>query len=232
MSQVKQRLTKYSNSTIESINNSLKGNSSHASKYVSLQIKHTNMLIPVEICFYAARNRFIRPFQLFIFLKSICHGKLELNNKEFQMIATALELKSGKTIKYNIEKLKRMNWVGYSPKSGFYFIRGFDKLRVQNNFPSPVAAKFHIDEILNFKAFISGVIIGYLVKYQEKKERKSERKKGRSNRLNRSSFNYYPVSVNALAKILNISKSTASDLKWAGYKAKYFDLKKNSSIPV
>jgi len=47
-----------------------------------------------------------------------------------------------------------------------------------------------------------GLVVGYLVKHQDK----AERKKGRSNKL-------YPVATKAIAKILDIPKSTAFKYK-------------------
>lgn len=185
------------------------------------------MLIPVEMCFYAISNKFIRPFQLYIYLKSICSGKIIIQQADFKKIAEALNLKSERTIKNNLKILLKNNWIGHNKKSGYYFIRGFEKIRTYFDFKSRTGAEFETKDITKFKAFIAGAVIGYLVSQQKRREWVSERKKWRSNQLTHKPSKLYPIANFALAKILNASYCKAQGLKKLAHKAGYILLKKN-----
>lgn len=191
------------------------------------------LYIPVEMCALAIRNKFIRPFQLYVYLKSTCSGKTKINRVELKTIATTLGLKSVRTVKNNLKLLLKSNWIGHSKTSGYYFIRGFDKVSKTYDFKCRTAARFNTDEILKFKAFITGAVIGKLVNVQRSKGWKTERKKSRSKQINRPFSSYFPVSNNAIANILKISVSTAFQLKKLASKADYIDVHKNlAPIPI
>jgi hypothetical protein len=191
------------------------------------------LFIPVEMCSWAIRNKFIRPFQLYIHLKGSCSGKRKISKDDFKRIATDLSLKSYKSVENNLKLLLKRNWIGYSNNSGYYFIRGFDVIRKTHNLRFRSAARFDTDEILKFKAFIAGAVIGHLVNIQRRKRRVTERKRSRSKQVIPPSSEYFPVSCLSVAKILNISISTAHRLKNFARKANYIDLKKNlTPIPV
>jgi len=43
--------------------------------------------IPVEMCFYALKNKIFRPFQVYIYLKILCSGKMQIGKFELRKIA-------------------------------------------------------------------------------------------------------------------------------------------------
>ena len=69
-------------------------------------LKKFHLMIPVELCIYAIRTKFIRPFQLYIFLKAISSGKIKLSALELKEIAKQFGLKSERAITNNLKLLK------------------------------------------------------------------------------------------------------------------------------
>lgn len=188
------------------------------------------LLIPVEMCDYALRNKCVREVQLYVYLKSICDGRLLLAKGEFKLVSEDLGLKSVKTIRRHLNALQGKNWIGYSKELECYYIRGFEAIRRMEGFDSRTGAEFDIREIKSIKAFICGAVIGYLVTSQKRKEWLTERKNRRSQQVIHSSSKYYPVAGKALAKILNISISTAHEHKRLAHKAGYVTIKNNRRL--
>jgi Mn-dependent DtxR family transcriptional regulator len=191
------------------------------------------LYLPVDLCSWAITNKFVPPFQLYVHLKGRCSGKMKINREELKTIAKELSLKSEKTVQNNLNKLIEKNWVGYNDESGIYFIRGLDLMRKEIVSKFRVAARFDTADILKFKAFIAGAFIGNLANWQRRKKRATERNFGRSKQIARQSSGYFPVSTVAMAKILNISVSTAFILRELAREAGYIYVKKNlKPIPV
>ncbi len=171
------------------------------------------LYIPLELCEYAIRNNLYRSLQLYIYLKSICCGKLKIRPSDYEQIGTAIGLTSGKAVKNNLKILLELNWIGYDKSTGYYFVRGFERVRAIHGFRSRTAAEFDTSCIADFKAFIAATKIGYLINNQKRKKRAIELDKGSSAPVARHSSDFYPVTNEALAKILDISISTAYNLK-------------------
>ena len=179
--------------------------------------------IPIDLCEFTIRKRFYRPLQLFIYLKTICSGKIRSGDLDLQEAGNAIGLSSVRAVKNNLNKLKQENWIGFNKKSNYYFIRGFDKIREQYGFKARGAVEF---EILSLKAFIAAAIIAKLINSQKRKRKATERVKGRSNHIACLSSIYFPVANKGLAKILSISISTAYELKLLAEAAGYISIKK------
>ncbi len=182
--------------------------------------------IPVELCEYVIRNNFYRPMQLYIYLKSRCSGKIQLTKEELCNAGEAIGLTSERGVKNNLRQLVKKNWVGYSSRSGYYFVRGFDKIREMYHLPSRTSAEFKVEDIRQFKGFAVAAKIGYLINRQKRKRRATELKKGSSNHIARQSLSYYPVANKALGNVLGISLSTAYQLKQMAVVAGYIDIRK------
>jgi hypothetical protein len=185
------------------------------------------MIIPVELCFYTLRNKLIRPCQLYVYLKSVCRGQLRLQKEDINNISKILGLKSSRAIVNNLKILQINNWIGYCHKSKYYLVRGFKRIGSYYNFKSRSGAEFNSNDIRQFKAFLAGTTISYLANRQKRAKWMSERKKGRSTPGIHTPSNFYPVANLALAKILNISSSTAFEFKKLAARHKYILLKKN-----
>ena len=185
------------------------------------------MIIPIEMCFYALSKKFVSPFQLYLYLKVHSSGKIKLDSPKLGEIARDLGFKSVKTIRNNLKKLKDEGWIGYNKKSGYYFIRGFDIIRKQKKFTRRTGVEIRVTEIKDIKAFSCGAVIGYLINIQKRKKWMLERKKARSRQSKRFSSSFYPISSWVLAKILNISTSTAHKYKQLAKRANYISVKKS-----
>lgn len=182
--------------------------------------------IPVELCEYVIRNNFYRPMQLYIYLKLNTSGQVRSGDLRYDEIAKAIGLTTGRAVRNNMKLLLEKNWVGYNKKSKYYFIRGFKKIMQICGFSSKTAAVFDSVDILKLKAFVSAVRIAYLINKQKRKKWATELVKGCSNHIARSSSQYYPLANEALAKVLEISISTAYQLKLLASKAGYIHIKK------
>ena len=129
-------------------------------------------------------------------------------------------------IRNNLKILREINWVGYNPKSGYYFIRGFDRIRILDGFTRRTGVEYETKGIRYFKAFCIGAIIGYLVNNQKRDKWLLERKKARSSQGSHLSSSFFPISSWVLAKILNVSLSTAHRLKTLAANEGYIQIKK------
>lgn len=188
--------------------------------------------IPVDLCVFSLKNKLIRSFQLYILLKSTCSGKRIITQDDRKNFANELDLKTTRTINNHFKKLQSKNWIGYNPKSGYYFIRGFDRVKEIENLDYRSAAEFDPKEIKQFKAFIIGVVIGYLVNSQKKRGR-FEPKKARQYRSKPGRpSSFFPISSKVLAKILKCSHVTALKYITLAKKAGYIRIKKNNLEPT
>lgn len=170
-------------------------------------------LIPAEMCVYVLTSKLVRPFQVFILLKSKCCGKMRLSKSDMDNVALELGLKSGKTISTCLKKLIEINWVGYSKRSGYYFIKGFNQIRKQHKFYRRRGAEFSLDEIKNLKGFLIATTIGLLINAQKRRRWAVELSMGGSKTPAYLRSKYFEMANEALAKILKISISTAFEWK-------------------
>ncbi len=185
------------------------------------------IFVPIGLASVALSEKLFRPFQLYVFLKTKCSGKLRIDNRLLKEIGSNLGLKSERAVKNNLKILIKKNWIGYNKKSKYYFIRSFNYLCQLEQVKRKTAAEFNPKHIKHFKAFLAGSNICSLVNHQRWKQRKLERLNGGSNQRFRKSTKYYPVACKALAKCLKISISTAFEWKGLAVKRKYVLVKKN-----
>jgi hypothetical protein len=184
-------------------------------------------IIPAEMCSYVLSSKLVRPFQVFVYLKSKCSGKIKLNKEDLDNVASKLGLKSERTVKYCLKKLIDSRWIGFSPRSGFYFIKGYDQIRIQHKFYRRRGAEFSLDEIKDLKAFLIATTIGLLINAQKRRRRAVEPSMARSKTP--ASLRSFPfeISNEALAKILGISVSTAFEWKNLAAKQGYIKIRKH-----
>jgi hypothetical protein len=184
--------------------------------------------IPIEICSDALKKRRVRALQVFIYLKLKCSGKIKIDQQFLKNTANELGLKSIKTIKASITDLLHRHWISISNKSGYYFVKGFDRIRKLHNFQKRNGAEFSIDDIKKFKAFLIAAIISNLINAQKRRLKAIELSKGGSKTTAFKQSFFYPVANGALAKILGISISTAYEWKKLAKKQGYIKIRANS----
>ncbi len=187
--------------------------------------------IPYEMCLGALVCRHVRLLQLYVYLKLQCSGKIRIDKELMEKIRIDLGLKSIRTITDCLRELQKKGWITYSKASGFYFIKGFDEIRKLNGFYRRAGVEFSIDDIKQFKEFLTAVIIGSLIHTQKRRAQAVELKQGSSKTpACVLSSKYYPVANEALASILNVSISTAFELKKASKKCGFIAIKKNLQV--
>lgn len=197
-------------------------------KIIPTQEKHEfhHTFIPTQLCQFAFVNKFIRPFQLYIYLKSVGSGKIKITDDIKIEIGKEIGLGSKRAVSNNLHLLLARNWIGFCKKSRYYYIRSFDRVKKIEGFKRQTAAEFHFKDIKKMKAFLIAAVITKLINQQKRRERELERKKGRSIPSSCDRQLYFPVANLALSKILNIAISTAFEHKKIAQKAGFIKVKK------
>jgi len=137
--------------------------------------------IPIELIKFVMSRKLGKAFQLFIFLKCYSSGKVHRDSFLFQSISAALGIKDKRTINTYINALLQLNWIGYNPASGYYFIRSFDFIRKVQQFKSRKAAIFDYREIgLLADGFLPGALICEQIKAQQYYWEVSRRRQAKS----------------------------------------------------
>lgn len=190
-------------------------------------------LVPVDMCEFVCREKFFRPAQIYLYLKSQCSGKIKLTSKVIEEAADAIGV-SYRTIKNNIKKLIQRNWIGLDKKSKMCFVRGFDKVCKIESWKSKTGAWWNVTKVKLTKGFFIGACISYLARVQKRNKFLELREKRLSAQQRVSAKHdkrfslptHYPMACNALAQIYGISTSTAYLWKQLADKYGFIDLKK------
>lgn len=179
------------------------------------------------MCHEALYNNKVRALQTFVWLKIRCSGKIKITKEVLVDMAKDLDLKSIKTIKSNIEYLLDKHWITHSKKSGYYFIKGFEDIRKMEGMSKRTGVEFDITDIRNFKGFLIGSVISNLIGIQRRRLWVTERQKGGSITVTHKPPTFFPVANNAIAKIFNVSISTAWEWKKLAQKQRFIRIRKN-----
>ena len=175
------------------------------------------IFLPLQLTNHVIANKLYKPFGLLVYLKFNCSGKIQINTADFDRIGKELR-KSGRTIRNNLKKLLELNWVGYNPKSKYYFVRSFGKIMQMFGFKTKSYAEFEEKDILLVKDFVFAAGIGQMINTQIRNKRKkiAATHQGVINIAKLPTIQdslSFPISNLAASKCLNISKSGASKLK-------------------
>lgn len=161
------------------------------------------------------------------------------DSQEFKDIKKKVGIKDNRTLSKHLLSLRKLNWVGYNPKSGYYFIRSFAFVMEQQGFKGFQAVKCHPQtDLKNFDAFLFATVIGakvkrfeYFVNRQRWASRFVTNKRGVTNHNLQPSSDlpeYFGLSVATMAKTLKLSHSRAWELKNEAEKHGY--LKSNNKF--
>lgn len=183
--------------------------------YMCIMIKNPmkyEIKIPIELCFYVLRQKLLPAFKVYILLKMISSGKLKLDAWVKKCFSELCGYKTIRSLNNQLKKLLELDWIGFNKKSGIYHIRSFDSVQKKYSFYKRTGFWFAIQDMQCFDGVIYGSVIGYLSKNQGGKQR-FDLEKGWSKQDLCKSPGFYPLANRALAKILNISISTASIMK-------------------
>lgn len=204
--------------------------------------KHT-INIPVGIIDFVLQHKFSKPFQLFIYLKCNSSGKVHEHSRLFYSISQQFDIKDQRTINTYLGKLLSLNWIGYNPHSGYYFIRSFDAIRKKHNIKNRKAAIFDYRDInLAAEAFLPGAIICSEIKAQQYYWEVSKRRlaKFATKILGVANQNfpasdtprpdYYGLSNKSIGTRLYCKQTRACELKQQAEQAGYLKTKKQFDV--
>lgn len=171
------------------------------------------------------------PMKLLIVLKMRSSGKIKINNLELQEIAKALKVCT-KTVRNNLNKLQDLKWVGYNPKSKYYHIKSFQRIKNLYDYTAKTVALFHFKDVLKIKEFIAAASIGILINHKIKTNKKLRRaqaggKASRSTHSTSANINsLIPVANKGLAMCWKKSKSYAYNMKVRAEDAGFIEITK------
>lgn len=212
-----------------------------------MNIYKRQISIPLHLCEFVFNNKLIGELRLFIFLKKECDGQIKLPPSKRKEIAKKLSC-SERSVRDHLKTLRDRNWIGFNPKSGYYFIRGFESIRRTEKLVGRKACRMPVyqKEIWankeKFTAFLAGALIGHLSlcgKWRDNLAKRAVRSgiyKGLPNQNRASRFvGFYPVAADGIRQIYGIPLSTASDYKKLAKKHGYIEVEKSYEtlrIPV
>jgi hypothetical protein len=199
-----------------------------------MRIRRKYYLVPLSLAELVFRERLYREFQVWITLKAETDGHLKITPAVVRQLANSLEI-SERTVSRTIENLKQRNWIGYNPKSGFSFIRGFNTLQKVEGIPGRLGVWFDIDLKKQSRGFIAGSIISKLVREQRKKAwqvRKGAQSKRGAIQPNRLPV-FFPVSCSSLEQIYKVSTKVAWNAKNNAARGNFIEIKHiNEKLPI
>ena len=189
--------------------------------------------IPVAFCVYMLRTQKVKQFRLFIYLKTICSGHFKLSNELIEKACTELGYKSVKTFHTHFKFLVQKKWITVNSKSGNYRLIGFKQVANRLKVPTSKGVIYYTEYCLCFTGFAAATVITYYMKYRCQRERRSALKKWSASK-NRPSASF-SLPHTYLAKVLNISKSSARHYRQYAIDGGFIEITKNylkTSIPI
>lgn len=168
---------------------------------------------------------------IFLYLKFNSSGKIHKDALPFRTIKWDLGISQERTFMKHFKKLLDANWIGFNNITGYYFIRGFDRLRIEYNYKSRQAVTLQYHDLRVLKAFLVAAIIGskvnlqkYYWQYVAKRKLKPVANKRDATSpakvyVNQVPPEYHGLGLNGIAKLLGCKKTRASQLKNSAAKA-------------
>jgi len=188
--------------------------------------------IPTKLCEYAIVNRKVNHLCLYLYLKHNSSGYIEYGTQEYKSWANDLN-KSDKWIRTAINWLIKEKWITVNSKKKTYRIISYANLSKKLNTSFKSAVIYETENFLGFKNFCCAVVITYHLKLKrwKDKERRSVSKMGDAS-SNRYCYpkGFYDLPIRYLAKVLNLSDTTANNIKKNALKDNYIILKKQINI--
>ncbi len=185
-------------------------------------------IVPVEMvsaCVKDAKYNFLK---LYLYLNMNYSGKVRRDKIDYEGIQNTLNVKSKKTITATLKKLVNARWLGFNPASGYYFIRGMDTIRLNNQMSLKSAAIFKRENFRSFKSWCGAVLYSYTYKILKRgKHDKFAYKNGKAKQTYHASSRFIKISVNYIALKYSISPAKASKLKKSAASAGYLVVRKN-----
>jgi hypothetical protein len=187
-----------------------------------LEKKAVYYSLPSGLALAVLRRGLITELKVFLLLKHISNGRLQITTETVSEVAARLAL-SPKTVKRAMGRLRKMNWLGLDARTGVTFVRGFDALRIIEKLPGRRAATFNVAIVPNIGPFLWAVAFSEALMVQKIKlwrERAAgAAKKGTANQPSAPLPKFFPVAIRYVERMFGISRSTAQRGKRAAIAA-------------
>ncbi|MFZ0489972.1 MAG: hypothetical protein WAM00_07005 [Salegentibacter sp.] len=190
--------------------------------------------VPIQLFVYAQQEGYAKKLQFFLALKLLytC-GKTRLDEGELLFLELTEEIRCRETTLNYIKFLEEKGWLHYNPRTGYYILKSFDRIRRENNWKSRLSFRVDFDSYRNIKAITGAILYGYLHMnfWRKVRRKKSVQIKGSTYHFLSPHFNSKeapaPLSVLGICNIFKISTATASRLKACAEKHKLLRVQKN-----
>jgi hypothetical protein len=168
--------------------------------------------VPVALLIYALKFKKTNQVKLFLYLKSISSGYVQIQKSEFLLIAEHLDICS-KTLNSYLQWLIQEEWLIVDPVAHNFRLIGFRRLSEKLGFTISTGALLYKNDIPKFKSFAVAAVITYLIERIRVRKWQTEAGliKGNPNLSGLPSYPFLPHSY--LAKTLELSKTTAYDFR-------------------
>ena len=193
--------------------------------------------IPVQIANHVVKNNLQKPFAIYLYLKFNSSGKIHEESDTFTSIKKELKIKDNRTYKKHFQSLIDINWVGYNEKSGYYHVRGFDRIRYEYQFKGKQAVTLYYYDLKKLDDFLNASLICASVNAKKFVKEVVKRRKLKPVANNRDAtmpakvyaelqqLDYYGCSLPEICKLLGCKKTRASQLRTKASKAGFIKTK-------
>ncbi|MCB9230778.1 MAG: hypothetical protein H6581_03905 [Bacteroidia bacterium] len=180
--------------------------------------KHSHFLIQVELAEFVLKNKLVKVFRLWLYLKMISRGKVFLSYGFRKQLIEDLSIRDYKTLQSYLKQLKKLNWIGLG-KGDEVYLRSFRTIRELHHFETSTCAILYPEFLEALQDYLVAVVIGDMINFQVRARWRQERKNRRSFQCQPRLFPYFGVSNSLISARLAISLSRARQLKQGAEKA-------------
>lgn len=189
--------------------------------------------IPMPLVCHALGNRFDRQLSVYVYLKSLCTGKLRLDPKHIEACAKELQV-STRTVRNAIKSLREHKWITLNPKNNLYYISGFRFIMKKYGYVGRTGVHMESkrEDFKTFKEFLVAAKIKHLQNIKQVQEWKTRLAASNIAQAKKPSEIPFLLSNSLFSKFLGVSISKARTLKRKAREAGYITIKKNTCVPV
>lgn len=199
----------------------------------NLGFQYECLTVPYDLSAYAVMNKKFTEIQVLLACKFLFNCRF--SKKDVCIIAKALNL-TERTVKDKLKWLSDKNLIGFDAKKKFFYNRSFDYLRkyLRTKKSRSCGYYFYFSDLKKFRAFAIGCTINDLIISQKAKawhrKKREGGKKGNPFQTDLTRRGFFPIAVNAYAKIFNVSRATASRYRLLAAEEGFINLKEDLKI--
>ncbi|TKG91610.1 hypothetical protein EYV94_21535 [Puteibacter caeruleilacunae] len=183
--------------------------------------------VPIDLLLYSLRKRKVNQVRLYLYLKYIASGNIKLTNEVIDDICSKLDW-CKKTFEKHRQWLLRKKWISYNNRTKSLHIKGYKRIASKWYQHHNRSVKCRIEDLINFRAFCCGAVIGWGSIYIKSKKRAS--RKNFKGDLNKDAHHVKKVNElpnKLLAPILGLHYTTISKYRTLAEDHGYLSIKQN-----